>query len=58
MQVELTVADAVELFALAVERADKNGLGLSLETVKLTPSKALAQAIDFSMTKAAAGEDA
>lgn len=56
--IDLTATEAVELFGLAIERADKHGLGLAMETVNLTPSKALAQAIDFSLTKAAAGEDA
>ena len=49
---------AVELFGLATEHAEKQGLALSVETVSLTPSKALAQAIDFSLTKAVrASED-
>jgi CRISPR-associated protein Csb1 len=44
---------AVELFNVARQHADKHGVGLSAETVRLTPSKALAAAIDFSLTKAA-----
>ena len=43
---------AVELFGVAREHADKHSIGLSTETVRLTPSKALAAAIDFSLTKA------
>lgn len=50
---ELTPAAAVELFGLAQERAAAAGLGMSLETVVLTPSPALAKAIDFTLTKAA-----
>jgi CRISPR-associated protein Csb1 len=43
---------AIELFHVARQHADKHGVGLSAETVRLTPSKALAAAIDFSLTKA------
>jgi CRISPR-associated protein Csb1 len=50
---DLSVDQAVELFALAAAHAEKQGLPLSVEVVTLTPSKALAQAIDFSLTKAA-----
>jgi CRISPR-associated protein Csb1 len=49
---ELPAAAAVELFGLAVERAAKEGIRMSTETVPLTPSLALAKAIDFSVTKA------
>jgi CRISPR-associated protein Csb1 len=54
---ELNAAQAVELYQLAVAHAEKQGLPLSTETITLTPSKALAQAIDFSLTKAAPVED-
>jgi CRISPR-associated protein Csb1 len=53
---ELTVGQAVDLYGLACEYAEKQGLALCTETVHLTPSKALAAAIDFSLTKAAASE--
>ena len=49
---ELTLDQAVDLFGLACEHAEKQGVPLSTETVRLTPSKALAAAIDFSLTKA------
>lgn len=55
-QLEITRETAIDLFKLAVQHADKNGIALSQEPVRLSPSKALAQAIDFSLTKAAAGE--
>lgn len=48
---------AVELFGVARQHADKYGLGLSAQTVRLKPSKSLADAIDFSLTKAAPGSD-
>lgn len=51
--VDIPVAAAVELFGVARQHADKYGVGLSTQTVRLTPSKALAAAIDFSLTKAA-----
>jgi CRISPR-associated protein Csb1 len=54
---ELSTEQAVDLFGLACEHAEKQGLPLCTETVRLTPSKALAQAIDFSLTKASGGED-
>jgi CRISPR-associated protein Csb1 len=54
--VEVSREQAVDLFKLAAQHADKHGLTLSLGTVRLVPSKALAQAIDFSLTKASAGE--
>jgi CRISPR-associated protein Csb1 len=53
---ELTVDQAVDLFALAREHAEKQGLPLHTDTVRLSPSTSLAAAIDFSLTKAAAGE--
>lgn len=54
---ELSAAQAVELYSAALVHADKRGLPLSLETVTLTPTKSLAQAIDFTLTKAAPAED-
>lgn len=55
---ELPVQAAVELFQLAAQRAAKEGLPLSTDTVVLSPSPSLAKAIDYSLTKAepAAGE--
>ena len=54
---DLPVAAALEVFGLAVERAAKEGLPMSLETVALSPSPSLAKAIEFSLTKAeTAGE--
>ncbi len=53
----LSMAQAVELYELAAAHADKHGLPLALATVTLTPSKALAQAIDFSLTKASGEGD-
>jgi CRISPR-associated protein Csb1 len=53
---ELPVEQAVELFGIATAYAEKQGLPLAVETVSLTPSKALAQAIDFSLTKATVDE--
>jgi CRISPR-associated protein Csb1 len=50
--VALSAALALEVFRLAAERAAKEGLAMSTETVRLTPSAALAKAIDFSLTKA------
>lgn len=56
-ELDLPVAVAVDLFGLAVEHAEKQGVGLMTATVTLTPSKELARAIDFSLTKASsAGE--
>jgi CRISPR-associated protein Csb1 len=55
---ELRAAQAVELFGRATAHADGLGMPLSLEPVRLTPSVALAKSIDFSLTKAAAAEDA
>ena len=48
---ELSAPQAVELFELACQHAEKQGLGMAPETVRLTPSTALAAAIDFSLTK-------
>lgn len=50
----LTVGAAVELFAAAQAAAAEAGLPMSTETVVLTPTTALGQAIDFALTKAAA----
>lgn len=52
----LPVEQAVELYEIATTHAEKEGLPLSTGTVSLTPSKALAQAIDFSLTKASTDE--
>ena len=52
----LSTSEAVDLFGLAAAHAEKQGLALATDPVTLTPSKALAQAIDFSLTKAS-GED-
>ena len=51
--IDIPLETAVELFGVAQEHADKHGVALSTQTVRLTPSKALAAAIDFSLTKAA-----
>lgn len=56
-EVDLSVNAAVELFELAAGQAEKQGLGLVVQTVRLTPSKELAKAIDFSLTKAAGTGD-
>lgn len=53
---EISRATAVDLFHLATQTADKHGIAWSKEPVRLTPSPALAKAIDFSLTKAAAGD--
>jgi CRISPR-associated protein Csb1 len=49
---EVSVPQAVDLFGAACEYAEKQRLTMQSEPVTLTPSKALAAAIDFSMTKA------
>jgi CRISPR-associated protein Csb1 len=41
----LSTAEAVELFDLAAAHAEKQGLPLATETITLTPSKPLAQAM-------------
>jgi CRISPR-associated protein Csb1 len=56
-EIDLSVDVAVDLFGLAVEYAEKQGLGLTLQTVTLTPSKELAKAIDFSLAKASGAGD-
>lgn len=43
---------AVALYHQALEQAQAAGVPIHLETVKLTPGKSLASAIDFSLTKA------
>jgi len=53
---ELTVSQAAELFAVSARHAEKEGLPISTATVELTPSPALAEAIDFSLTKAESTE--
>jgi CRISPR-associated protein Csb1 len=52
-ELELTVDQALELYEVATARAAQQGLPMSLEPVLLEPGKSLAQAIDFSLTKAA-----
>ncbi len=54
---DLPTATAIDLFALAVERAADAGLPMSTDTVTLSPTVALAKAIDFSLTKAESTED-
>lgn len=54
---ELTSADAVELYLHARERAAEAGLPMSDSSVQLVPNKALAEAIDFALTKAAATDE-
>lgn len=53
---ELTVAQAIGLFEIAAAEAAKHGLPLATQPVLLTPSKALADAIDYTLTKAAPSE--
>ena len=54
---ELTVDDALALFEAARDQAAKVGIAMALEPVVLHPNKALSEAIDFSLTRAAADED-
>lgn len=54
---DLSVQEAVELFELAAQHAEKQGLPLETETVVLTPTPQLKQAIDFSLTKASGEGD-
>ena len=54
--VDLSVDQAVELFALASAYAEKHGLPLDTDLVSLAPTKGLAQAIDYSLTKAVQAE--
>lgn len=56
-QVDLSIEQALSLFQHATAQAEKHGLPLSTETITLTPSKRLAEAIDFSLTKATPVED-
>jgi CRISPR-associated protein Csb1 len=51
---ELTSDEAVALFDAARDRAQASGLSMNLEPIALKPNKALADAIDFSLTRAAA----
>jgi CRISPR-associated protein Csb1 len=53
---DLTASQAIELHNLALQHAETQGLPMELDTVRLAPSPSLAKAIDFSLTKAAAGE--
>lgn len=48
----LTMADAIALYAHAAQAVADLGLPLSRTTVRLTPGKNLAEAIDFALTKA------
>ena len=53
----LNVADAIELYATASVAAERSGLGIAMQAVRLTPSTGLQAAIDFALTKAdTAGE--
>lgn len=54
---DLSVGAALEVFRLAVERAAKEGVAMSTDTVLLSPSPAMAKAIEFSLTKAESAED-
>ena len=47
----LNTADAIALYTHAAQVVADLGLPLSLTTVRLTPGKALAAAIDFALTK-------
>jgi CRISPR-associated protein Csb1 len=49
---DLPVQAALDVFAVAVERAAKESMPISTDTVQLAPSTSLAKAIDFSLTKA------
>ncbi len=51
-QFTLSPQEALALYAEAVQTAKTAGVPLKLETVELTPSRALAEAIDFALTKA------
>jgi CRISPR-associated protein Csb1 len=55
-QMQITTEAAVDLFKMATRLAGERGIGLSEQPVRLTPSKPLAQAIDFSLTKATADD--
>lgn len=48
----LTIADAIALYSHAAQVVADLGLPLSLTTVRLTPGKSLAAAIDFALIKA------
>ena len=48
----LSIGEAVSLYDEALEAAIESGVPMHLETIELTPSKALAAAIDFTVTKA------
>jgi CRISPR-associated protein Csb1 len=56
-KLDLTTEQALVLFDVAATAAEKQGLPLWPETIHLTPCKALADAIDFSLTKATGEED-
>lgn len=57
-EITFSVEQAVELFDLAKAHAEKQGVPLATETISLAPSPALAQAIDFSLTKVAPSAEA
>jgi CRISPR-associated protein Csb1 len=50
--VDISLDCAISLFDNARRRAGEHGIDLSVEPVRLTPTKQLAAAIDFSLTKA------
>jgi len=56
-QFALSPRGAVQLYDEALRAAQEAGVPLHLETVELTPSKALAEALDFSLTKAESAGD-
>lgn len=54
---DLSAEQSIALFGLARKNAEKQGLPLHVDTISLRPSKALAQAIDFSLTKASSEDE-
>lgn len=52
----LTTEDAIAIYTHAVQIVADLGVPLSLGTVRLTPGKSLAEAIDFALTKADTAE--
>ncbi len=55
-EVEVGAAEAIAAFTELRERAAEAGLVMSTETIVLEPQPNLAKAIDYSLTRAAAGE--
>lgn len=51
-QFTLSPQGAIQLYTEALRSAQEAGVPLHMEPVELTPSKALAEALDFSLTKA------